>query len=156
MPCYTDRRCEWGAVPRPTKQNFRENVRMLIQEYGIDDLNLARAIGASPSALSRWLNGTNEPSFEDIDNIAKYFGTTPQALFIDPTDNRTMDINAALRVVAAHVRAGKIALNDSGKAIETEAEIYKRISDDQTAEFTRRRTDMARERKKKPNLKPAP
>lgn len=113
-PCYADPGCEWGIVPRPSKQNFRENLRKLISATGLDDKVFAREIGVSPAALSRWLSGTNEPAFEDFDNIARYFKIAVHDLFLDPTDDRTtkVDLDTALQIVAVHAHAGKDALKD--------------------------------------------
>lgn len=112
--CYGVRRCEWEPVPRPSKQNFRENLRNLIDGAGLDDKAFAKEIGVSPATLSRWLSGTNEPSFEDLDAIANYFEKSAHELFFDPTDKRTskVDLDTALRIVTAHAHAGKHALKE--------------------------------------------
>lgn len=56
------------------KNAFRKNLKRLFIDYDMEQRELARAIGVSPSMLSHAINGTKKPPFDMVVAIANYFG----------------------------------------------------------------------------------
>lgn len=54
--------------------NFKENLKVLRQERGVGQVELARAIGVSKGIISLWENGLREPSMSSLVMLANYFG----------------------------------------------------------------------------------
>jgi len=50
---------------------FGERVKLQLKEAGLTQKNLATLLNVQPSTLCEWLNDHNEPSFQDLVNIAK-------------------------------------------------------------------------------------
>ena len=57
-----------------------------MREADVDGLALAAAVGVAPGTISRYLSGTNEPSFENMDKSAKALGKPVFWFFKDPSD----------------------------------------------------------------------
>ncbi len=53
---------------------------------GISQETLAEAMNTTPNTISRWETATYKPSIEDLEKLARYFGTTIGVFFpnIDP------------------------------------------------------------------------
>lgn len=53
---------------------------------GISQETLAEAMSTTPNTISRWETATYKPSIEDLEKLARYFGTTIGVFFpnIDP------------------------------------------------------------------------
>lgn len=60
---------------------FGKRVKQILRENGQTQKALARAINVQPTTLCEWLNGHNEPSMQDIVNIAQALGTSTDYLF---------------------------------------------------------------------------
>jgi transcriptional regulator with XRE-family HTH domain len=59
-----------------------ENVRTLISQRGIDGASLSKALGHTPSWLSKIINGKRIMTLEDAGRVASYFGITLAQLFM--------------------------------------------------------------------------
>jgi ribosome-binding protein aMBF1 (putative translation factor) len=107
--CYGRQTLDLGDMAQPTKDNFPENLRRLMDDAGIDGSELARRVGRTPTTISRWRKGLKEPSFDDTDAIAKALGIPVTRLFQDPTepDSIGIDIDTALRMIEAVVKKSK-------------------------------------------------
>ena len=59
---------------------FGKRIKQILGENGQTQKALAKAINMQPSTLCEWLNGHNEPSLQDVVNIAKALGTSADYL----------------------------------------------------------------------------
>ena len=59
---------------------FGKRIKQILGENGQTQKALAKAINVQPSTLCEWLNGHNEPSLQDVVNIAKALGTSTDYL----------------------------------------------------------------------------
>ena len=59
---------------------FGKRIKQILGENGQTQKALAKAINVQPSTLCEWLNGHNEPSMQDIVNIAVALGTSTDYL----------------------------------------------------------------------------
>lgn len=50
-----------------------ENLRQLMKECGVNQVQLAKDIGIAQSAVSAWLSGKKEPSISSLWLLADYF-----------------------------------------------------------------------------------
>ena len=62
---------------------FRHNVRMLMDDRGLTQAEVAEAIGTSAPNISRVLAGKEGITFERAERIANYFGYPLSALIAD-------------------------------------------------------------------------
>ena len=53
---------------------FRKNLKVLINNRGMNQADMAAELGMSTAALSRYLNGVRSPDLEYVIKIANYFG----------------------------------------------------------------------------------
>ncbi len=60
--------------------NFGENLKDLLQHNNVSQSDLAKAIGYSQRAVSKWVNNQSEPTATAISNCAKYFQVTSDYL----------------------------------------------------------------------------
>ena len=61
-------------------KDFGEKIEKLIKKLGIKKQDLANDIRVSPSALTKYLTGEREPSFEILSNMATALETTTDYL----------------------------------------------------------------------------
>ena len=61
-------------------KDFGEKIEKLVKKLGIKKQDLANDIGVSPSALTKYLTGEREPSFEILSNMATALETTTDYL----------------------------------------------------------------------------
>lgn len=59
---------------------FSERLKQLMQELKISQATLAKAIGYTQRAVSKWLNGQAEPSASVVYACAKFFGVSSDYL----------------------------------------------------------------------------
>lgn len=59
-------------------------VRILLARDGIQQKNMAAALGINPGRLSEHLNGARKVTAEDIERWAGFFGVDPGLFFRDP------------------------------------------------------------------------
>ena len=55
------------------KNIFKENLKQLRLEFGIGQVELAKALGVSKGIISLWENGLREPNLSSLISLAKYF-----------------------------------------------------------------------------------
>ena len=68
---------------------FNDNLRNLRIQRNMTQLQLARDLGTSQSAVAAWENAAREPDFKTIQKIADYFGVTMSSLL--PSDDSVED-----------------------------------------------------------------
>ena len=56
-----------------TKNLFKDNLKMLRQEKGLGQVELAKALGVSKGIVSLWENGLREPNLYSLITLAKFF-----------------------------------------------------------------------------------
>lgn len=54
-------------------QIIANNIRTLLNENNMTQMELAKAMGISQSAVSHWLNGTKSPRMDKIDAMCQIF-----------------------------------------------------------------------------------
>lgn len=59
---------------------MKERLKMLREEKGVTQKEVAAAIGVTPSAYANYEQGTREPSIQILINICRYFGVTSDFL----------------------------------------------------------------------------
>ncbi len=55
---------------------FKENLKILRQEKGIGQVELAKKIGVSKGIISLWENGLREPNMSSLILLSKFFGVS--------------------------------------------------------------------------------
>lgn len=60
--------------------NFGDRINDLLKEYGISQSELAKNIGVSQRAVSKWINHQAEPTESSIVNCAIYFSVSTDYL----------------------------------------------------------------------------
>ncbi len=75
--------------------SFKERLKLLRQEFSLNQKEFAERFGISQSRYNQWESGKNRPDYETLILLANYFNTTVDYL-IGRTDKRyidKMDIN---------------------------------------------------------------
>lgn len=72
---------------------FRYNLKHLLKINGIRNIELAKHIGVSKSAISNYLSGTSVPKLETIAKIALFFDVGVDVLLKDYIDKPKTEIN---------------------------------------------------------------
>lgn len=60
--------------------NFSENLHLLMKEYGVNQVKLAKDIKIPQRAISAWLSNKKEPSITSLWLLADYFNCTVDGL----------------------------------------------------------------------------
>jgi transcriptional regulator with XRE-family HTH domain len=60
---------------------LRENIKTLLRIHKVDQKDVAMAMGRHPTTLNKFLQGTREIQFKDLDAIADFFGVATYELF---------------------------------------------------------------------------
>lgn len=55
---------------------FGENLKLLRQDKGLGQVDLAKELGVSKGIISLWENGLREPNMSSLITIAKYFNVS--------------------------------------------------------------------------------
>lgn len=55
------------------ENNFKNNLKMLRQEFGVGQVELAKSLNVSKGIISLWENGLREPNMSSLISLAKYF-----------------------------------------------------------------------------------
>ncbi|HIV01913.1 MAG TPA: helix-turn-helix transcriptional regulator [Candidatus Caccopulliclostridium gallistercoris] len=58
------------------ENKFKNNLKLLRQEKGIGQVELAKKLGVSKGIISLWENGLREPSMSSLIEIAKFFNVS--------------------------------------------------------------------------------
>lgn len=64
-----------------------ENIKAILEEKGMEQKDLAQAIGVSPSSVSRWISGEKMPRASSIDAICKALGCTRNDIILKHSSN---------------------------------------------------------------------
>jgi len=68
---------------------FSERLRLLREEAGLSQAEIARRIGVDDSAISQWENGRRQPNLALAKRLAGVFGVTLDFLVEDPDKSNT-------------------------------------------------------------------
>ena len=60
--------------------NFAENLRRVMFEKRLKAIDVARGTNITPSVISRYLSGTNQPSRDNLFAVANYLGVSSESL----------------------------------------------------------------------------
>ena len=55
------------------ENKFKDNLKLLRQEKGIGQVELAQKLGVSKGIISLWENGLREPTMNSLIGMAKFF-----------------------------------------------------------------------------------
>ncbi len=55
------------------ENKFKDNLKLLRQEKGIGQVELAKKLGVSKGIISLWENGLREPTMNSLIEMAKFF-----------------------------------------------------------------------------------
>lgn len=55
---------------------FKDNLKMLRQEKGIGQVELAKKLGVSKGIISLWENGLREPNMSSLIQLSKFFNVS--------------------------------------------------------------------------------
>ncbi len=55
------------------ENKFKDNLKLLRQEKGIGQVELAQKLGVSKGIISLWENGLREPTMNSLIEMAKFF-----------------------------------------------------------------------------------
>ena len=58
------------------ENKFKNNLKLLRQEKGIGQVELAKKLDVSKGIISLWENGLREPSMSSLIEIAKFFNVS--------------------------------------------------------------------------------
>ncbi len=74
--------------PMNAPDTWRERARARMKEIGLTQERLSEQFEMTPAAMQKWLAGTRQPSFEEINKIAECIGVTQTWLTygLDPND----------------------------------------------------------------------
>ena len=64
--------------------NFAENLRNALFNKRLKAVDVARATNITPSVISRYLSGTNQPSRDNLFAVANYLGVSSEWLLSSP------------------------------------------------------------------------
>jgi len=56
-----------------TKNEFKDNLKLLRQEQNIGQVELAKQLGVSKGIISLWENGLREPNMSSLISLSKFF-----------------------------------------------------------------------------------
>jgi len=72
--CYQrHKRVRRVGLAKPTKQIFRKKLALAMHLAGLNQIQVGKGVGVRSVTISRYLSGENEPNFEMIDKLAKFF-----------------------------------------------------------------------------------
>ena len=60
--------------------NFAENLRKVLFDKRLKAIDVARGTNITPSVISRYLSGTNQPSRDNLFAVANYLGVSSEWL----------------------------------------------------------------------------
>jgi transcriptional regulator with XRE-family HTH domain len=121
-------------------QVLKENVRMLMEKRQISQKDLALYCGHGTSWANKWLNGTREIQFKDLDRMADLFGILPHQLFtpgISPMTERR--VGAERRKIAdrRQTMTSRLGLPEPPRDVALEAQALAKDLYDTIAKHTK-------------------
>lgn len=57
-----------------------KNLKRLMKEQGLENLDLCRAGGWTPDTVKKWIDGKGQPSAYAVRHLARILGTTMEAI----------------------------------------------------------------------------
>lgn len=104
-----------GIISRETTNmdTWQARARARMKEIGLSQEKLAEQFEMTPAGMQKWLAGTRQPAFEEINQIADKIGVTRTWLTygIDPsenTDGLREDVKATLKKLIRLERSGQL------------------------------------------------
>lgn len=64
---------------------FAENLQRFLETHRVSQVELANAIGRSPSSVNNWVKAIAMPPHHDVRKVAEFFGAQPDDLYLPPT-----------------------------------------------------------------------
>ena len=89
---------------------IRNNVSLLLKQYGKKQNDLAGALGVSKQVMSNMLSGSRMINAIELHQIADYFGVTMEKLMHQPAD--TVNTNAI------HAFMGEVKSSEAKRSLE--------------------------------------
>lgn len=68
------------------------NLRRIMYDRGVNQSDMAKALGYSKQSVSQWMNGEHLPRMKKIDEICKYLGCKRSDLLDVDKDRKTIDV----------------------------------------------------------------
>ncbi|APE48587.1 hypothetical protein BO996_12395 [Delftia sp. HK171] len=108
--CIPSPETDWDTIPMET---WTDRAKARMRELGVSQERLAEQFGMTPAGMQKWLAGTRQPAFEEINQIADRlgvprtwltYGTDPN----DSTDGLTDPAKTVLRKLISMERAGRM------------------------------------------------
>lgn len=97
-----------------TKEVVRRRVAMLLAEREIKKQGFAKAAGRTPSWVPMFLHGKRPFPFERIDEVAKFFQHTTEALIAPLTEEEVTRSDEALKQLRRRSRPRLVTARRSG------------------------------------------
>lgn len=91
-------------------QTIGDNVRLYMELYGYNQVDLAAAMGISPSAVRSWLKYGHTPRAKQIEQLCEIFNCTYERL-VTPQTAETIRHD----ILTNHIIDAVNKLNDEGK-----------------------------------------
>ena len=140
--------------------SFAENLRKAMFDKRCKAVDIARATNITPSVISRYLSGTNQPSRDNLFAVANYLGVSSEWLLSSPeapeskkpvqsiSPHQDKIIELLERMVAE--RDGQVtSLTDEVRNLKAQVDMLK-AQNDQWRASSQERHPEGREKTKKP------
>lgn len=85
------------------KGTLNENIKKLRIQKGMNQIELANALGVSKQCISNWENDNVLPSITMLMSLSDFFGVTTDYL-LGRTDEETIDIQGLTEAELGHIR----------------------------------------------------
>lgn len=95
---------------------FSDKLRSLIEERGITQKQVATDLNMAPSTMGGYVQGSSEPDFDTLVQLADYFEVSTDYLLSCPTDKKSAMEEELLRVYRAMSTEQKHIFIEQGKA----------------------------------------
>ena len=96
--------------------NFGDKLRVLIEEHGITQKELATQLNIAPSTLSSYVQNTREPDFEMLKLLANYFNVSADYLLnIQTGKTATYQEDEILRIFRSLTEGQKEIYTEQGQ-----------------------------------------
>ena len=100
---------------------FSRIINYLLQKTGVSAYRLSKAIGVSEAIISKWKNGIQEPKYDSLQKLSKYFGVSADYL-LGLTDNPNQQNYTIPIVQPNHPDEQRQRLNDNYDALNQAAQ----------------------------------
>lgn len=110
--CANVKRIWFVKIQRNDSMRFGEKLSFLRKKQGMTQMELAEKLDISRQAVSRWEQGTSEPSTENLVSIGKLFGVS-----VDDLVNESVQLQAESTVQVAMAERKETADKRSGYTV---------------------------------------